>query len=130
MQRRSALWALAEILTMAALLISYIWWWGYTFDGSFRVCVILYIGLGAAAHLRAGEGLADIGLRFDTLGASGRAALLATVPIGLLLMGAGGLLGSLHFPPLPVWPEALRTGIVWGALQQYGLLAIFYRRFC
>ncbi|MGH9797545.1 MAG: lysostaphin resistance A-like protein, partial [Candidatus Polarisedimenticolia bacterium] len=89
----------------------------------------LYAGIGIAAHLRAGERPADIGLRVDNLGAAARDAFLATMTLGLLLLGAGALLGSLDFPPLALWPRTLRDGIVWGSLQQYGLLAVYYLRF-
>ncbi|MBI1951841.1 MAG: CPBP family intramembrane metalloprotease [Acidobacteria bacterium] len=130
MQHRTVRQPLAEIVALAGLLTSYIWFWAGTFGGDFTLCVILYLGIGLAAHIRAGEGPADLGLRLDTFGRAGREALLATIPVGLVLAGAGALLGSLHFPALPLWPRSLRDGIVWGALQQYGLLAVFYRRFC
>src|SRR5262245_14272341 len=129
MQRGTRLPPLFEIAAMATLLTSYIWLWGGTFEGSFKLCVVLYLGVGVAAHLRARESLSDIGLRLDTILPAGRAALLATVAIGGLLVGAGTLLGSLEFPPAHSLPRALWDGIVWGTLQQYGLLAIFYRRF-
>jgi membrane protease YdiL (CAAX protease family) len=129
MQRARLIRPLAEIVAMAGLLISYIWGWGSTFKGDFTLCVILYLGIGLAAHIRAGESLADLGLRLDTLGAAARDALLALIPIGLLLLGAGTLLGSLDFPALARWPRILLDGIAWGAIQQYGLLCIFYRRF-
>jgi hypothetical protein len=84
---------------------------------------------GLASHLRAGERPADLGLRIDNLGAAARDALLATMAIGLLLAAAGALLGSLDFPPLALWPRTLRDGVVWGLMQQYGLLCVYYRRF-
>ena len=112
---------------MAGLAASYIWWWG---GGSrFKLCVVLYLGIGLVAHLRAREGPADIGLRLDTLGPAARDALLATVAIGVLLGAAGTLMGSIDVPPLASWPGSLGYGVVWGTLQQYGLLAVFYRRF-
>ncbi len=114
---------------MSALLISYIWYWEGAFKGDFTLCVVLYFVIGLAAHLRAGERPADIGLRIDNLGAAARDGLLATMAIGLLLAGAGALLGSLDFPPLALWPRALRDGVVWGLMQQYGLLCVYYRRF-
>ena len=49
--------------------------------------------------------------------------------IGLVLAGAGALLGSLDYPPLALWPRSLRDGVVWGLMQQYGLLCVYYRRF-
>lgn len=129
MQRAGALRPLAEVVAMSGLLTSYIWGWGSTFRGDFTLCIILYAGIGLASHLRAREGPADIGLRVDNLGTAARDAFLATTAIGLLLVGAGALLGSLDFPPPALWPTALRDGIAWGLLQQYGLLCVFYRRF-
>jgi membrane protease YdiL (CAAX protease family) len=129
MQRGTVARPLAEIVAMSGLLISYIWGWGSAFKGDFTLCVVLYFGIGLAAHLRAGERPADIGLRIDNLGAAAREAILATTTIGLLLAGAGALLGSLDFPPLALWPRTLRDGIVWGLMQQYGLLCVYYRRF-
>ena len=114
---------------MSGLLISFIWGWGGAFEGSFTLCVILYFVIGLASHLRAREGPAELGLRIDNLGAAARDALLATMAIGLLLACAGGLLGSLDFPPLALWPRTLFDGVVWGLMQQYGLLCIYYRRF-
>lgn len=114
---------------MTALLISYIWGWESAFKGDFTLCVILYFGIGLASHLRAGDRPTDLGIRIDNLGGAARDALLATMAIGLLLAGIGALLGSLRFPPLALWPRALRDGIVWGLMQQYGLLGIYYRRF-
>ena len=130
MQRQRPMRPLVEIAAMAALLSSYIWWWGNSFQGGFLLCFILYLGLGMAAHIRAGERPADLGLRLDTLPSAGRDALLATILISFVLVGAGALLGSLQFPALKLWLKDLGDGVIWGSLQQYGLLAIFYRRFC
>lgn len=114
---------------MSALLASYIWGWEGAFRGDFTLCLLLYAGIGLASHVRAREGPAALGLRVDNLAAAGRDALVATAAIGLALLGAGLLLGSLDFPPLAAWPRALRKGILWGFLQQYGLLCVYYRRF-
>jgi membrane protease YdiL (CAAX protease family) len=129
MQRSSVFRPLGEIVAMSVLLISYIWGWGSTFKGDFTLCILIYAGIGLAAHLRAGEVPADIGLRVDNLAAAGRDALVATMTIGVLLVGAGVLLGGLDFPPLALWPRTLRDGMIWGFLQQYGLLCVYYRRF-
>lgn len=129
MQRTTVIRPLVEIVALAGLLISYIWGWGSTFRGDFTLCVILYLGIGLAAHLRTGESPGDLGFRLDNLGAAARDALLATIPIGLILLGTGALLGSLDLPPLARWSRILLNGIAWGAIQQYGLLCIFYRRF-
>jgi membrane protease YdiL (CAAX protease family) len=129
MQRAGVIRPLAEIVAMAGLLISYIWGWEGAFEGDFTLCVVLYFGVGLAAHIRAAESPVDLGYRLDTLGAAARDALVATIPIGLVLLGTGALLGSIAFPPLASWPRTLLAGITWGALQQYGLLCVFYRRF-
>ena len=129
MQRGTIVRPLAELVAMSVLLTSYIWGWADSFQGALSLCVILYACIGLASHLRAGEGPADIGLRLDNLGAATRNALLVTMTIGLFLVGAGALLGGLDFPPLTVWPLNLWDGIVWGTIQQYGLLCFYYRRF-
>jgi len=129
MQRPVASWPLWDIVAMFGLLFSYIWGWGTASSGTFGLCVILYFSIGVASHLRSGEGPADLGIRIDNLGAAARDAFLATMAIALVLSGVGALLGSLNFPPLPLWPHTLGDGIVWGLMQQYGLLCIFYRRF-
>jgi membrane protease YdiL (CAAX protease family) len=128
-QGRGPLAPLVEITVMAGLLMTYIWWWGGGSREDFILCVVLYLGFGLFAHLQAGESAASIGLRVDTLAPAARDALLAIVAIGLALITFGTLLGSLHFPPPSVWPWAVWYGSIWGGLQQYGLLAIFYRRF-
>src|SRR6185503_8988739 len=122
-------WPLWEILGMFGVLISYIWVWAGAFEGSFPLVVILYFGLGLAAHLRAGEGAADLGIRTDNLGPAARNALLATLAIGLGLAAVGALFGPLDYPPLLLWPPALRDGVCWEMMQHYGLLYIFSRRF-
>ena len=122
-------WPLLEVAAMSGLLLSYIWVWSGAFEGAFSLCVILYFGIGFAAHVRGGERLADLGIRIDNLGTAARDAFLATVAIGLALAGAGALLGGLNYPPLALWPLALVDGVVWGLMQQYGLLCIYYRRF-
>jgi membrane protease YdiL (CAAX protease family) len=129
MQRGTVVRPLVELVAMSVLLTSYIWGWAGTFQGAFSLCALLYAFIGLASHLRADEGPADIGLRMDNLGAAGRDALLATMMIGLFLVGAGALFGGLDFPPLTRWPLNLCDGIVWGLMQQYGLLCFYYRRF-
>lgn len=114
---------------MSGLLFSYIWIWGSAFGGDFTLCVVLYAVIGLASHLRAGEGPGDLGFRTDNLGAAARDALRAMMLLGLLFVGAGALLGSLDFPPLELWPRTLLDGAVWGLMQQYGLLGVYYRRF-
>ncbi len=129
MQRPAPLRPLAEIVALTALLTSYIWGWGSTFRGDFILCVVIYFAIGLAAHMRAGERPADLGLRLDNLGPASRNAALATLPIAIALLGVGALLGSIEFPPLARWPKILFEGSVWGTIQQYGLLCIYYRRF-
>jgi membrane protease YdiL (CAAX protease family) len=128
MRRATVLWPLVEVLAMSALLTSYIWIWGNTFEG-FQLCVALYAVIGLASHLRAGERPTEIGVRLDNLGSAALTALVATAAIGLFLVGAGALFGSLDFPALTRWPVTLPKGIGWGLVQQYGLLCFYYRRF-
>lgn len=129
MQRAALVRPLVELMAISALLASYIWVWGGTFRGAFPLCLLTYAAIGLAAHLRARERLSDIGLRVDNLKTAVRDAVLATTMIGLVLLAAGILLGSVNFPPRNIWHSNLWDGMIWGFLQQYGLLCIYYRRF-
>jgi membrane protease YdiL (CAAX protease family) len=128
-QRSTLIRPFLELLAVSVLLTSYIWMWGGTFRGAFPLCLAIYAAIGLAAHARARERASDIGLRMDNLRVAARDAVLATSLIGLVLVGAGAVLGSVDFPPLDLWPKTLWDGVIWGFIQQYGLLCIYYRRF-
>jgi membrane protease YdiL (CAAX protease family) len=121
---------LAELTAMTILILSYIWLWQDSFPGDFLLCVILYAGIGTAAHLRSGESPRSIGFRADNLGPALLQVLLFVGPLALVPLLAGGWLGSLN------WPDESRGGwaagsiwrILWGTAQQYGLLAFYFRR--
>jgi len=130
MRRDRVVRPLLEILAMAALITSYIWGWGGAFRGHYHLCLVLYFLIGIAGHVRRGEGTVDIGLRLDNVRQAAITSLRAVTPWLLVFLGLGIPLGTVDFPPLPLWPATILNGSLWGTLQQYGLLCVFYRRFC
>lgn len=113
---------------MTALLLSYIWVWQRAFPGAFVVCLVLYLAIGAAGHRRRHESARDLGFRLD----NARAASWNALPVLLALVAAsllaGAVLGSWYFPSPVLSALLLVQGWLWGTLQEYGLLCVFYRR--
>lgn len=119
--------ALAEVVAMLALVLSYIWIWHKRFRRDEFVVSFLYFGLCFASHLRCGESAGSLGLRLDNWRAAARQALLPVgVGVGLPLV-IGAALGSWHFEPRG-WLLGVPGHVAWGTAQQYGLLCLFYRR--
>jgi membrane protease YdiL (CAAX protease family) len=119
--------ALAEVVAMLALVLSYIWMWHKRFPRDDLVVSFLYFGLCFASHLRCGESAGSLGLRLDNWRAAARQALLPVgVGVGLPLV-IGAALGSWHFEPRG-WLLGVPWHVAWGTAQQYGLLCLFYRR--
>ena len=119
--------ALAEVLAMLTLVLSYIWIWHKRFPRDDLVVSLLYFGLCFASHLRCGEGPRSLGLRLDNWREAARQALL---PVGVgvgLPLAIGAALGSWHFEPRN-WLSGLPWHVAWATVQQYGLLCLFYRR--
>ena len=119
---------LLEIGAMTAVLLSYIWWWHGRFAGDFGVVLALYLGIGVASHLRAAESAAVVGVRVDNTRAALRDAMRVTWPFLAAVLLTGAAAESIAFPPAGEWPDRLVRLWVWGTLQQYGLVAFFYRR--
>ncbi len=122
--------AVGEIAAMTALILSYEWLWNGAFPGHFPVVLGLYLGIGISSHLRRGETLAGIGFRFYDVVPATRQALLFIGPLIAVVLAIGLALGTLSFPRLDSWWLGLPRRIVWVMLQQYGLLAFYYRRQC
>ena len=119
--------ALAEILAMLLLILSYIWGWQELFPGDRLVVVVLYFALCQVSHLRCHESARALGLRLDNCAAAARqtfgpVALAVGVPLA-----AGAALGSWHFEPARL-PVDIPGHLAWGTAQQYGLLCLLYRR--
>ena len=127
MSARSRRVVAEELLTMTALLLSYIWVWQGSFPGDFLVCVGLYFGLGALSHLRRGETAAEIGLRVDNLGRSLWDAAKLVGPLLLIPLLLGAARRSLQYPGLTGSLSAFVQGWAWGTAQQYGLVCFYYR---
>ena len=119
--------ALAEILAMLVLLLSYIWGWQNLFPGDRLVVVTLYFALCHVSHVRCHENARTLGLRLDNWRA---AALQACMPVALAVgvpLAAGAALGTWHFESVRL-PIEIPWHLAWGTGQQYGLLCLFYRR--
>ena len=120
--------AWAEIGAFTSLLLSYIWLWSGAFPGHFFVVLALYLALGIASHRRCGEGPHEIGLRRDNFGRAAALSSRLLAPIAIAGLIAGRWLGGWAFPSL-LWAVAdLAYGVVWGTLQEYGLVCVLYRR--
>jgi len=117
-----------EMAALTGLILSYIWVWQRTFPGAFLVCAAGYFGIGIIGHRARGESLRTLGLRLDNwLPALRNAAVVAVIAITGALI-AGAILDSWHFPKWEVMLLTLPVSMIWGTVQQYGLLCIFYRR--
>lgn len=114
---------------MSTLLLSYIWLWQDAFPGDFVVCLVLYAGLGLSIHLRRRESWRAIGFRFDNLPRAAWQAAILVGPLIVVPLLIGAALGTLSYPELTLWPINLFKRFLWGTAQQYGLLAVFFRRF-
>lgn len=125
--RASRAAALAELVTMLALLLSYIWGWRDLFPGDRLVVISLYFGLCYVSHVRCHEDAHSLGLRLDNWRAAARQARLPLAIAMGLPLAAGAVLGSWHFEPARL-PLDVPWHVVWGTAQQYGLLCFFYRR--
>jgi membrane protease YdiL (CAAX protease family) len=119
--------ALAELLAMLALCLSYIWGWQHSFPGDRLAVIFLYFALCHSSHVRCGESARALGLRLDNWRAAARQV---RVPLAIAVgvpLAAGAALGSWHFEPAGL-PLDVPWHVVWGTAQQYGLLCFFYRR--
>ncbi len=77
------------------------------------------------------EGARDIGFTTHGFLNSLRMLLLWMIPAWILLIGAGWILGSLHYNGPRSWGAIVRSQFLlflWGLLQQYALQAIVNRR--
>ena len=119
--------AALEIVAMAALLVSYIWVWQGAFPGDFVVVILLYAYLGISSHLRRRETAAQIGFRLHGLGRATGFVLMIIGPLMAVTLLLGLALGSLDLELGSDWPRGLLMSLVSGTLQQYGLLAYFFR---
>ncbi len=118
--------AIIEVAAFTGLLLSYIWVWKGTFRGNVPLVLALYFGIGLEAHLRRREGLRHIGLSLANFGSAARLALIWVGPIVAVIAMAGLILGTWHLPSRPLMSAVWHLS--WGTIQQYGLLAVLFRR--
>jgi membrane protease YdiL (CAAX protease family) len=103
------------------------WAWGGSFPGSGAVVVFGVFGTIAWSILRRGEGLRDLGFRWDNFGPALRDVVLVTAPLACLLLLAGAGFDRVR----PDWPEVLAKLpklAAWGLVQQTILQGFVHRR--
>jgi len=122
-------WPGTPIALISVLLLSYLWLWHGTIRGHFFVCVGLYFAIGAWSHRRRGESASAIGLRLDNIGPALWWTVKLAGPLFVLPVAIGAWLGTLQPFAISAVPGALAWGWLWGTMQQYGLVCVFYRRF-
>ena len=118
--------AAIEVVLFVGLILSYIWLWKGTFRGNIPLVLALYFGIGLETHVRRRESLRHIGLSLQNLGAAAKLALIWVGPIVVVIAVAGLLGGTWHPPSRPLMAAVWH--ISWGTIQQYGLLAVLFRR--
>ncbi len=125
-RRKERLLTAIEVIAFSGLILSYIWVWKGSFRGNVPLVLALYFGIGLETHLRRHERPDRIGLTFTNVGPAARLALFWVGPIVVAISAAGLALGSWHPPSQPLLAAAWHLS--WGTIQQYGLLAVLFRR--
>lgn len=118
-----------ELLAVTGLVLSYIWIWQRSFEGDFLVCLALFLAITLTGHRRRGETARDLGFRLDNLTSSARIVFSYVLPLVVLIIAVGLLLGLHREPPIErLWTRVALMPL-FGLAQQYGLLGFYYRRF-
>ncbi len=124
----AAVAAATEVAVLLGYMLLYIWRIEPQTRSSLWLAFALYFAFTLTSHRLHGETLADLGIRFDTLGRSLRETLLVVMPTVLLVLGVGLVLGhGSRMSPREMGFSVLMT-YPWGLFQQYGLVAVFGRR--
>jgi len=123
--RRRALYDIAFVLLVVQ---SYVWFWNRLFDGGVFVVAALVLGTAIRSGHRRGEGLRDIGIRFDNFLPALRDAAVVTVPMCALIIIWGLWVERLR-PDWMIVVNRLPWLVCWGFLQQFVLQGFVHRRF-
>lgn len=118
--------ALVELTLFVTLVLSFIWLWARAFEGAGWVVTALGLGLSFTSHLRHGDTLSRLGIRYDNLWPALRDAMIPTLPLVaffLVLAARGGRIG-----PAMVDPERFFRLLGWALLQQYLLQGFIHLR--
>ena len=121
--------ASAEVIILLAYFATYIWILAPLERGApMWPAFALFFMFTLTSHLARGETLADLGVRFDTLGRSLMESMVLIAPTLLVVFVTGLLFDTTHH----LSPKTLALSILaiypWALFQQYGLLAVFGRR--
>jgi len=121
--------AWADILSMTALLLSYMWLWQRTFPGELFVCIGLVVGLAVWSHWRRGETPRDLGFRLDNLGPAAARIFSYVGPLIVVILVIGVAAGSLRVPDRSELLARIIILPLFGVAQQYLLLGFYLRRY-
>ena len=121
--------AFMELATISTLILSYVWLWQGTFEGDGVVVALLFLALAILSHRRRGDSARDLGFRLDNLGRSIATVGLIALTVIVLVIGLGLVLDSYRRIPIPRPTSWLLTLGLFGIVQQYALLGVYYRLF-
>lgn len=121
--------ALVELVVVSALMLSYVWVWQGAFNGDGVVIGLLFIGVAIFGHLRRGESLREIGFRTDNLGRSSATVGLIALTLILTLAAAGLVFDTYRKVPIEDPISWMLTLGLFGTMQQYALLGVYFRLF-
>jgi membrane protease YdiL (CAAX protease family) len=120
--------AALELGAVAGWLLSYIWLWSGTVRGGFVLAAAGAFVLAGLSIWKADESLREITVQSGSLLPALRRTLYVVTPALLALLGAATYFGGAHFPSPANALGNLISVILFGVLQEFLLLAFFYRR--
>jgi hypothetical protein len=125
--RLIALWEILSVITSCLIAE----WVVLSFAGHSKAIGAIPVSLAVAfmifSHAHRGEGLRDIGFRFDNFLASARLLILPTIIVCVLVILLGRLIRGSGFNLGPLRPRFLLVPL-WALFQQYALQGFINRR--
>ena len=117
-----------EVAVVFVLIATFLWFGRRSFPGVNLVFAIGLLAILVFTHRIAGEGIRDIGFRWDTFRPACRLLIPAVVIAAAAILASAWLLDELRFPPwektIPRCAQILALGIA----QQYVLVGFFFKR--
>jgi len=117
---------LVQMALVALLILSFMWFWRPV-HGSPVVFAAALIILLLLSHRARDDSLRNLGFRFDTTYDAAKILVPIGVAAVVATLIAGTSLGGRGLPPAQAALPNFAKGMVFGLLQQYLLLAFFYR---
>jgi membrane protease YdiL (CAAX protease family) len=127
--RRTTKGAWLDLVTMSALLLSYLWIWQRSFRGDLFVCLTLVVGFAVWSHWRRGERPRDLGFRSDNLVVAAATVFAIVGPLIVFILLIGMAAGTFRILPRDEFLARLTILPLFGLAQQYLLLGFYLRRY-